>query len=154
MSIDEQYDKLYRYCFFKLHDRELAEDVTQETFRKDEVNERLREEVQKRVEKWIERTREKNHEAAEKLEAILEKAEESGELRLDSEDMRWIGIVSKSADNGDIHSDADGETKETSTRKGMVGISAAKLARMLAAARTQSQVRAVIAKIKADLKAG
>ena len=32
MSIDEQYDKLYRYCFFKLHNRNLAEDVTQETF--------------------------------------------------------------------------------------------------------------------------
>ena len=32
MSIDEQYDKLYRYCFFKLHNRDLAEDVTQETF--------------------------------------------------------------------------------------------------------------------------
>ncbi len=34
MSIDyeEQYDKIYRYCFFKLHHRERAEDVTQETF--------------------------------------------------------------------------------------------------------------------------
>ena len=120
--------------------------------RKDEVNERLREEAQKRVEELIERTREKNQEAAEKLETILEQAEESGELRLDSEDMRWIGIVSKSADNGDIHADADEETKESSTRKGMVGINAAKLARMLAAAKTQSQVRAVIAQIKADLE--
>lgn len=28
----EQYDKIYRYCYFKLHNRELAEDVTQEAF--------------------------------------------------------------------------------------------------------------------------
>ena len=34
MSFDseEQYDKIYRYCYFKLSNRELAEDVTQETF--------------------------------------------------------------------------------------------------------------------------
>lgn len=32
MDIEEQYDKLYRYCYFKLRNRELAEDVTQETF--------------------------------------------------------------------------------------------------------------------------
>lgn len=32
MAIDEQYDKIYRYCFFKVHKRELAEDITQETF--------------------------------------------------------------------------------------------------------------------------
>lgn len=34
MSIDyaEQYDKIYRYCYFKLHHKETAEDVTQETF--------------------------------------------------------------------------------------------------------------------------
>lgn len=35
---------------------------------------------------------------------------------------------------------------------GRVGINAAKLARMLAAAKTRSQVQAVITKIKADLK--
>lgn len=29
---DEQYDKIYRYCYFKLHRREVAEDITQETF--------------------------------------------------------------------------------------------------------------------------
>lgn len=28
----KQYDKIYRYCYFKLHSRELAEDITQETF--------------------------------------------------------------------------------------------------------------------------
>lgn len=31
-DIEEQYDKIYRYCYFKLHNREAAEDVTQETF--------------------------------------------------------------------------------------------------------------------------
>ncbi len=31
-DIEEQYDKIYRYSYFKLHNRELAEDVTQETF--------------------------------------------------------------------------------------------------------------------------
>lgn len=31
-DIEDQYDKIYRYCYFKLHSRELAEDVTQETF--------------------------------------------------------------------------------------------------------------------------
>lgn len=31
-DIEEQYDKIYRYCYFKLHSREAAEDVTQETF--------------------------------------------------------------------------------------------------------------------------
>lgn len=32
MDLDEQYDKIYRYCYFKLGHRETAEDVTQETF--------------------------------------------------------------------------------------------------------------------------
>lgn len=32
MDIEEQYDKIYRYCYFKLNNKELAEDVTQETF--------------------------------------------------------------------------------------------------------------------------
>lgn len=31
-NIEEQYDKIYRYNYFKLHSRELAEEVTQETF--------------------------------------------------------------------------------------------------------------------------
>lgn len=31
-DIEQQYDKIYRYCYFKLHSREAAEDVTQETF--------------------------------------------------------------------------------------------------------------------------
>lgn len=32
MDLEEQYDKIYRYCYFKLHHRETAEDITQETF--------------------------------------------------------------------------------------------------------------------------
>ena len=32
MDLEEQYDKIYRYCYFKVHNRELAEDITQETF--------------------------------------------------------------------------------------------------------------------------
>lgn len=32
LDIEEQYDKIYRYCYFKLHNRETAEDITQETF--------------------------------------------------------------------------------------------------------------------------
>lgn len=31
-DIEQQYDKIYCYCYFKLHNREAAEDVTQETF--------------------------------------------------------------------------------------------------------------------------
>lgn len=32
IDIEEQYEKIYRYCYYRLHDREQAEDVTQETF--------------------------------------------------------------------------------------------------------------------------
>ena len=32
LDIEEHYEKIYRYCFYRLHDQELAEDVTQETF--------------------------------------------------------------------------------------------------------------------------
>ena len=32
INMEEQYDRLYRYCYFKLHDRELAEDITQDAF--------------------------------------------------------------------------------------------------------------------------
>lgn len=32
INLEEQYDKIYRYCYFKLHQRERAEDITQETF--------------------------------------------------------------------------------------------------------------------------
>lgn len=32
MDLEEQYDKIYRYCYFKLYDKHLAQDMTQETF--------------------------------------------------------------------------------------------------------------------------
>ena len=32
MEIEEYYDKIYRYCYYKVNDRQLAEDITQETF--------------------------------------------------------------------------------------------------------------------------
>lgn len=32
IDLEEQYDKIYRYCYYRLRDRERAEDVTQETF--------------------------------------------------------------------------------------------------------------------------
>ena len=32
LDIEEQYEKIYRYCFYRLHSREQAEDITQETF--------------------------------------------------------------------------------------------------------------------------
>ncbi len=32
MDIEEQYDKIYRYCYFKLRQQHMAEDITQETF--------------------------------------------------------------------------------------------------------------------------
>lgn len=32
MNIEEQYDKIYRYCYFKIYDKQLAQDITQETF--------------------------------------------------------------------------------------------------------------------------
>lgn len=32
MDLEEQYDKIYRYCYFKVSQREIAEDITQETF--------------------------------------------------------------------------------------------------------------------------
>ena len=32
MSLSEQYDKIYKYCYFKVKNAHLAEDLTQETF--------------------------------------------------------------------------------------------------------------------------
>jgi len=34
VSLQEQYDKVYRYCYFKVKNKEIAEDLTQETFLK------------------------------------------------------------------------------------------------------------------------
>lgn len=32
MDIEEHYEKIYRYCYFKLYDKQLAQDITQEAF--------------------------------------------------------------------------------------------------------------------------
>ncbi|MBQ4055132.1 MAG: RNA polymerase sigma factor [Clostridia bacterium] len=32
MDIEEQYDKIYRYCYFKTYDVQIAQDITQEAF--------------------------------------------------------------------------------------------------------------------------
>lgn len=32
MNFEEQYEKIYRFCYFKVHNRETAEDITQEAF--------------------------------------------------------------------------------------------------------------------------
>ena len=32
MEIEQYYDKIYRYCYFKVNNKTLAEDLTQETF--------------------------------------------------------------------------------------------------------------------------
>lgn len=32
LDLEEQYDKIYRYCYFRVRGREKAEDITQETF--------------------------------------------------------------------------------------------------------------------------
>ena len=32
IDLDEQYDKIYRFCYFKLQNQHVAEDITQETF--------------------------------------------------------------------------------------------------------------------------
>ncbi len=32
MDLEEQYDKIFRYCYFKIYDKQMAQDITQETF--------------------------------------------------------------------------------------------------------------------------
>jgi RNA polymerase sigma-70 factor (ECF subfamily) len=34
ISLEDQYDKIYKYCYFKVKNKEIAEDLTQETFLK------------------------------------------------------------------------------------------------------------------------
>ena len=34
LSLNDQYDKIYKYCYFKVKNKEIAEDLTQETFLK------------------------------------------------------------------------------------------------------------------------
>lgn len=32
MNIEENYDKIFRYCYYRIRDKQVAEDITQETF--------------------------------------------------------------------------------------------------------------------------
>jgi len=32
LNLEEQYDRIYKYLYFRLHDQHTAEDLTQETF--------------------------------------------------------------------------------------------------------------------------
>ncbi len=34
LELSDQYDKIYLFCYFKIHNRDVAEDITQETFLK------------------------------------------------------------------------------------------------------------------------
>ena len=122
--------------------------------RKDELNEKLRAEARENTEKMIERVREKNKEAADKLEELLNKAEETGALTLGDEDMRAFNSAAKTLEALQKKADADDKEAggESSKSGGCVGINAQKLARMLAAAKTRSQVQAIIAQIQSDLR--
>ena len=98
-----------------------------------ELSGKLRAERRGVTEKLLERVREGNRETAGKPEELPGKAEETGKVEDESKEEK----------------ESEGDRTGTS---GRVGINAAKLARMLAAAKTRSQVQAVIAKIRADLE--
>lgn len=34
LELNDEYDKIYKYCYFKTHNKDIAEDLTQETFLK------------------------------------------------------------------------------------------------------------------------
>ena len=122
--------------------------------RKDELNEKLRAEARENTERLIERVRGKNGEAADKLEELLNKAEETGELALGDEETRVFSGAAKSPEALQKKDDADDEEAggESGKSGGCVGINVQKLARMLAAAKTRAQVQAIIAQIQSDLR--
>ncbi len=95
------------------------------TRRDDKLNKKLREEAEKDRQERIERSIEKNRDAE---EVRLEEAAEDEET-----------------------AESDEEIESESVGKSM-GINAAKLARMLAAAKTRSQVQAVMDMIQSDLR--
>ena len=121
----------------------------------DKLSEKLREETRQLREELIGRVREGNREAAGKLEDLLNKSEETGELALTDEDMGWIGVAAKTLEapqaQGVDAAEEEAGGGDQSGVSGCVGINTAKLARMLAAAKTRSQIQAVVAKIQADL---
>lgn len=60
-------------------------------------------------------------------------------------------VSEQSVEEQEEQTEQEESEKEQNRSKGMVGINAGKLARMLAAAKTRSQVQAVMSKIQADL---
>ena len=101
-------------------------------------------------------TAEISDEARQFMERIRERKQEtleSGELALDSDDMRVMGAAepSESTASASVSGEKAEETESESVG-GSVGINAAKLARKLAAAKTQSQIRAIMAEIQSDLR--
>ena len=122
--------------------------------RNDELNEELRAQARDNAEKIIERVRENNAEAADKLEELLNKADETGVLILGDDEMKLFGEAAKALVPEQNQENADGEEEggESESSSGWMGINAAKLARMLAAAKTRSQVQAVMDLIQSDLR--
>lgn len=102
-------------------------------------------------------TAEISDEARQFMERIRERKQEtleSGELALDSDDMRVMGAAAEPSESTASASVSGEEAEETESESvgGSVGINAAKLARKLAAAKTQSQIRAIMAEIQSDLR--
>ena len=122
--------------------------------RKDEQNEELRAQAKENADKLLEAVREKNAEAAERLASLIGEAEEKGVLILDEEDMKLFSEAAKALEKpqGEADKENGGETIESESVGGSVAINAQKLARMLAAAKTRSQIRAIMSKIQSDLK--
>lgn len=93
---------------------------------------------------------EKNVKSYEELSSQQEKAQ--GIIAEWQQQVAAISPDKASSDKAQDESDAPEEPeKEQNRSSGMVGINAGKLARMLAAAKTRSQVQAVMAKIRSDL---
>ncbi|MBR6337781.1 MAG: hypothetical protein IKR76_08630 [Ruminococcus sp.] len=125
------------------------------TERKDEQNEELRAQAQENAEKLMEAVREKNKDAADRLSQLFAQAEEKGVLLLDEKDMKLFSVTARAfeeAQSGEADEAADEGETESESVGGCMGINAQKLARMLAAAKTRSQVQSVIAMIQSDIK--
>ena len=120
----------------------------------DELNEELRAQAQENAEKLLSAVREKNAEAADRLASLMSEAQEKGVLILDEEDMKLFGEAAKAleATEGEAEDVGGDEAIGSEKVSGCVAINAQKLARMLAAAKTRSQIRAIMAKIQSDLK--
>ena len=87
----------------------------------------------------------------ERIRGKKQETPESGEIALDGDDMSAAAEPSESTISASAPVEEAEETESESVG-GSVGINAAKLARKLAAAKTQSQIRAIMAEIQSDLK--